>query len=172
MATIYSKKFILRPFKKGDEDSLIRNINNRKIVDRTILISYPYKREDALFWINHNLKLDKAKKKTQINFAIDIGGDVVGGIGLNIKKGYKASIGYWLGEKYWGQGIMTTAVKLITKYGFTKLGLRRIYGCVFLFNKASARVLEKAGYKFEGKLRNNTKKGNKLIDDLMFAKVK
>ena len=54
MSTIRSKQFILRPFRKGDEGSLIKNINNKKIARNTLRIPYPYKKKDARFWINHN----------------------------------------------------------------------------------------------------------------------
>jgi RimJ/RimL family protein N-acetyltransferase len=67
---------------------------------------------------------------------------------------------------------MTEAVKLITKFGFEKLKLKRIEAFVFTFNKASKRVLEKAGYKLEGILRKNSKKGNKFFDDYLFAKIR
>ena len=172
MITIHSKKFILRPFKKGDESSLIENINNRKIAKNTSAIPYPYRLKDARSWIKSNLKLNKKKKKSEINFAIDISGMVVGGIGFRKIESHKAEIGYWLGEKYWGQGIMTTAVKLVTKYAFQELRLKRVYAHVLPFNKGSVRVLEKAGYKYEGKLKKDSLKNNKLIDSLMFAKTK
>lgn len=172
MLIIRSKKFILRSFKKEDETSLVENINNRIIAKNTLRIPYPYTLKDAHSWINRNLKLDKKKEKHEINFAIDIGGKLVGGIGLDKIYDHCAEIGYWLGEKYWGQGIMTSAVKLLTKYGFEKLGLRRIYAFVFQFNKASTRVLEKGGFKYEGKLRKHVRKGNKFLDDLLYAKVR
>lgn len=172
MAIIRSKKFTLRPFRKGDEASLMKNINNRAIARNTLRIPYPYKLKDARWWINRNLKLNKQKRKSEINFAIEINEEVVGGIGLDKIYGHCAEIGYWLGKKYWGRGIMTAAVKLVTKYGFEKLGLRRIYAFAFLFNKVSAAVLKNAGYKYEGKLRKHVQKDNKFLDDLLFAKVK
>jgi len=172
MVIIKSKKFILRPFRKGDEKSLIKHINNRTIAKNTLRIPYPYKLKDACWWINRNLKLNRKKKKTEINFAITANREVIGGIGLDRIYGHCAEIGYWLGKKYWGQGIMTEAVKLVTKYGFEKLGLRRIYAFTFPLNKASAGVLKNAGFKYEGKLRKHVKKGNKFLDDLLFAKVK
>jgi len=67
---------------------------------------------------------------------------------------------------------MTQAVKLVTKFGFEKLKLRRIYAYIFSFNKASMRVLEKNGYKLEGILKKDTKKDNKFLDCYLFAKVK
>ena len=161
----------MRSFKKGDEKSLIRNINNKKIARYTLHIPYPYKLKDARSWINLNLKLDKKKQKPKINFAIDIDGNVIGGIGLDKMEGHKAEIGYWLGEKYWRKGIMTEAVKLVAEFGFKKLGLKRICAFVFLPNKISARVLKGAGYKYEGRQRKNVMKNGKFFDDLVFAKV-
>jgi RimJ/RimL family protein N-acetyltransferase len=162
----------LRPYKKGDEVSLQKHINDKIISRNTLRIPYPYKLKDAHWWINHNLKLNKKKKKHEINFAIEMGGEVVGGIGLDKIWQHCAEIGYWLGEKYRGQGIMTKAVKLITNYAFSKLGLKRIYAFVFPFNKASVAVLKNAGYKYEGKLRKHVKKGSKFLDDFLYAKVK
>jgi len=73
---------------------------------------------------------------------------------------------------YWNKGIITQAVKRITQFGFLKLKLRRIYVTSFLANKASVRVLEKAGFEFEGKLRKLYKKDGKFLDALMYAKVR
>ena len=169
---IKSKRFILRTFRKGDEESLKENISNKKIARNTLSIPYPYTLKDAKEWIVENLKEEKKKKPTKVNFVIDIRGEVAGSVGFSKIEGHKAEIGYWLGEKYWGQGIMTEAVKLATKFGFKKLTLKRIYAYVFPWNKASMRVLEKAGYKLEWFLRKHIKKDNKFIDAYLFAKVR
>lgn len=95
-----------------------------------------------------------------------------GGIGLEKIEGHKAEIGYWLAEKYWGKGVMTAAVEVVTKYSFEKLGLRRIYARVFHFNKASIRVLEKAGFEKEGLLKREAQKDGKLIDSVLYAKTR
>jgi len=106
-----------------------------------------------------------------MNFVIDIKGEVAGSVGFNKIEGYKAEVGYWLARKYWGRGIMTKAVKLVTQFGFKKLKLRRIYAFVFTSNKASMNVLKKAGFKIEGLLKKNAKKGGKFLDDYLFAKT-
>ncbi len=88
----------------------------------------------------------------QQSFAIEYNGEFAGSIGLvkqNDVYRLTAEIGYWLGEPFWGQGIATKAVKLIAEYGFSQLELIRIYSGVFDFNKASQRVLEKAGFTLE-----------------------
>jgi len=169
---IKSKEFILRPFRRGDEKSLAENINNKKIHRNTSNIPYPYTLKDAKDWVNKNLKETKKKNPAMINFAIDINGEVVGSVGLSDIKEFKAEIGYWLAEKYWNRGIMTKAVKLVTKFGFDELKLKRIYAFVFSFNKASMRVLENNGYKLEGILRKNSKKDGKFLDDYLFSKIK
>ncbi len=173
MAIIKSKYFILRPFKKGDGAALMKNINNKIIYRNTLNIPYPYRLKDAKEWIEKDLKEIKKKKPKQINFVIDINNEVTGGIELDhIEEKHMAEIAYWLGKKYWGSGTMTQVIKLVTKFGFEKLKLRRIYAYVHSFNKASMRVLQKNGYKLEGILKKNTKKDNKFLDDYLFAKVK
>jgi len=169
---IKSKDFILRPFKKGDEFSLAKNINDKEIIRNTLIPFYPYKLKHAKDWVRKNLKEDKKKKPKMFNFVIDINGKVAGSIGFAKIEGHRAEIGCWLTRKYWNKGIITKVTKLVTKFGFEKLGFKRIYGYVFPFNKPAMRVLEKAGYKFEGILKKNTKKGNRFIDDYLFAKVK
>ena len=171
MTIIRLKKFILRPYKKGDEASLRRNINNKKIYRNTLVIPYPYTPKHAKDWTRKNLKEAKKKKPTTVNFVIDIRGEVAGAVGFHRIEEHKAEIGYWLAEKYWNKGIMTMAVKLATKFGFNKLRLKRIYATVFPYNKASMRVLEKNGYKFEGVLRKYHKKDNKFLDAHFYAKV-
>ena len=172
MTIIKTRKFILRPYKKGDKVSLAKNINNKKIYRNTLRIPYPYTLKDAKEWINKNLKEYKKKKSTEINFAIDINGKVVGGIGFEEIESHQAEIGYWLVPKYHNKGIMTLALRKVTKLGFKKLKLRRIYACVFPFNKSSMIILEKNGYQLQGVLRKEIKKGDKLLDAYLFAKAK
>jgi RimJ/RimL family protein N-acetyltransferase len=168
MSIIKIKNFKLRSYKSDDTVSLIKNINNKKIYRYTTHIPYPYTLKHAKDW----LKKCRDKSRPSINFAIDIGGEVIGGIGLShIEKNYKAEIGYWLAEQYWNQDIITSAVKLIVRYGFKNLRLKRIYAYVLLPNQASARVLQKSGFKQEGLLRKHFSKDGKIYDVLVFGKV-
>jgi ribosomal-protein-alanine N-acetyltransferase len=83
-----------------------------------------------------------------------------------------AEIGYWLGEPYWGKGIALKAVNLITEYGFNELELVRIYSGVFDFNKASHRVMEKAGFKLEAVFERSVIKNGIICDEYRYAKIK
>lgn len=165
-------KFKLRRFKPGDERSLQKNINDKAIARNTLSIPYPYTLKDARAWIRRNLKLYRLKKKKELNLAIDINGEVAGGVGLHINwKHRNAELGYWLARRYWNKGIMTKAVQQFVKYGFS-LGLKRIYAKVFPFNLASQKVLEKAGFSYEGRLKAAARKGNRYYDELLYAKIR
>lgn len=165
--------FTLRPFRKGDEPYLAANINSRKIYRYTINIPYPYKPVYAREWVSLNLKADKEKAAAMRNFVIDVDGEVIGSVGLSgIKPAHRAEIGYWLATKYWGCGITTAAVKMVTAYAFKELGLRRVYAYVVPANKASVCVLKNCGYNYEGLIRKHSMKHGKPHDVLLFAKTR
>ena len=169
---IKTKHFILRPYRMSDAESIAKNSNDKTIARNMLTVPYPYTINDANRFLKRIMKLTKSKKSTSRVFAIEIDGELVGAIGMHNIHVHKAEIGYWLARKYWGKGIMTRVVKEIVKLGFGEMGLSRIYAGTFPHNKASMRVLEKAGFKFEGILRKNLKKGDKLIDEYFFARVK
>ena len=171
---IKAKKFILRPYRKGDEESLVEHINDKNVSRfMSSRVPFPYKMKDAKWWINHCLKLARKKNPSEVNFAIDMGGKVIGGMGLMYKgERHMVEIGYWLGRKYWNKGIMTKAVNLMTDFGFRKMKLKRIYATVFTKNKVSVRVLEKNKYKFEGLMKKYHLKNGELIDAILYAKTK
>lgn len=170
---IKGTKFILRPFKEGDEKSLVKNLNNKNISKNLSDLPFPYRLKDAKSWIEINLKEYKNKKPKIICFVIDVGNNVVGSIAFHdIVPGHKATIGYWLSEDYWGQGIMTEALRLITEFGFGKLKLRRLHLSAYSFNKASMRVAEKTGYGFEGIMKKSAQKDGKFIDVHIYSKIK
>jgi RimJ/RimL family protein N-acetyltransferase len=83
-----------------------------------------------------------------------------------------AEIGYWLGEEFWGRGIVTEALIAVTDHAFANHDLCRLFAHVFDWNPASARVLEKAGYAFEGRMRKSVTKEGQTIDQLMYAMIR
>jgi ribosomal-protein-alanine N-acetyltransferase len=81
-------------------------------------------------------------------------------------------LGYWVGEKFWGRGIMTEALAAFTDFCFNAFPPRRIYAMTFANNPASARVLEKADFVSEGRLKNNVIKSGEFLDSLLYARTK
>ncbi len=165
-------KFILRPIKKGDEASIAKYGNNKKIgINLTDEFPHPYTLKEAKKWI----KLNQTKEMQKTNFAIVVNKEVIGCTGISLKKDNErktAEIGYWIGEPFWGQGIVTEVAKIITKYAFKTFDLERVQAKVFEYNPASARVLEKTGFKYEGTLRNNSIKNKKICSELVYSKLR
>jgi len=131
--------FMLRPYRKGDYISIAENANNKKIAaNLPTSFPMPYTEKNAKELIAQNLKW--YKESILLNFVIDIEGLAVGTIGSSMMKNtpFMISFGYWLGEKYWGKGIMSEAIKLYTKYVFgTFKKIQRIEGTVYPWNEGS-----------------------------------
>ena len=109
------------------------------------------------------------------DFAIDVKGEAVGGIGLVLRTDVErvdAELGYWLGESHWGRGVMSGAVDAFVPWALDRFNLARVHAQVFAFNGASARVLAKAGFVLEGRMRQSAVKDGKLIDQLLYARVR
>jgi ribosomal-protein-alanine N-acetyltransferase len=161
----------LRPWRVGDEPSLVRYANNRN-VSRNLKdrFPFPYTAADADTWIGH-----VATQTPATAFAIVVDGAAVGGIGIELGTDVhrrSAEIGYWLGEPFWGRGIATEALRALTDYAFATFDICRLEAGVFDWNPASARVLEKAGYTLEGRARSAVVKDGRLGDRLLYALVR
>ncbi|MEK6886684.1 MAG: GNAT family protein [Nanoarchaeota archaeon] len=171
MTILKGKGFILRDWKDGDQKSLVENANNKKIwLNLTDIFPRPYTLKDANKWIEINSK----GKKDYLNLTIVVNGKTVGDIGIHKKSGnsqFTAILGYWIGEKYWGKGIMTKAVKLFCNHVFKKFKVKRIEAKAFTLNPGSRKVLEKSGFKYEGTLRKSVFKNERLIDEWIFGKI-
>ena len=161
----------LREWRASDEASLVKHANNKN-VSRNLsdIFPYPYTPDDARAWL---AKHDGVVP--QRDFAIVVDGEAVGGVGLYLGKDIQhrsAEVGYWLSESYWGRGIVTEVVKAITTYGFETFDLMHIFAGLFERNIGSRRVLEKAGFELEGRLRMHVTKDGETMDDLIFGIVR
>ncbi len=164
--------FNLRSYQNGDEVSLLQYASNPKVsAHLENRFPSPYTAADARFWVQTQL----LQPKPITNAALIIGEKVAGGIGITLQNDiyYKnARIGYWLGEPFWGKGIMTEALALFTDYVFDQFEVTRIYAGVFGSNTASAKVLQKAGYQQEGVFKKALFKNGLYDDELIFAKLR
>ena len=161
---------VVRSWTWKDCDALVHHANNRNIwINLRDRFPYPYTREDGKRWLEIVTEI-----KPETNFAIAVQGEAIGAIGFSIQSdvGYRsAEIGYWLGEEFWGRGIATQALRAVTDYAFEHYDLCRLYAHVFEWNMASARVLEKAGYTLEARLKKSVTKDERTIDQLLYART-
>lgn len=160
----------VRAWRMTDVDALARHANNvnvsRQLRDR---FPHPYTRHAAHTFIKHVLT-----SVPMTNYAIEIDGAAVGGIGFvpgtDVER-FSAEIGYWLSETCWGRGIATEALTLVTRHAFEKHNLLRLFALPFADNVPSIRVLEKAGYTREGVLRASSVKFGRPRDQVLYARI-
>ncbi len=163
----------IRKWNMIDASNLAELLNNKKIMDNLRDgLPFPYTVKDAEEFIAAMLSADEEKT---FAFAITIDDKAVGSIGVfrceNIHF-RTAEMGYYIGEPYWGKGIMTSAVRQTCQYIFENTDIIRIFAEPFGSNIASCRVLEKAGFQLEGLLRKNAVKNGQVLDMKMYALVK
>lgn len=158
----------LRPWTEADADNLLRYGNNPAIAANMVdAFPNPYLPENAESFI----RFATSEQPVRI-LAIDIDGEAVGSIGLHPQADIfrmNAELGYWLGEPFWGKGIMTRAIQQMVVYGFENFQFNRIFARPFGSNLGSQKALEKAGFQFEARLKNTFYKNGKYIDELIYS---
>lgn len=163
----------IRSWKIEDVEVLAKATNNKKIQDNLRDgLPFPYTISDAKDFISSMLTADR---NNTFAWAITIDDVAVGSIGVFRKENVHrltAEMGYYIAEEYWGKGITTEAVKQACSYIFENTDIIRIFADPFAINTGSCRVLEKAGFVYEGTLSKNALKNNIIIDMKMYALVK
>jgi len=160
-----SDKITLRPWKETDLSALVRHADNVNIwINLRDAFPHPYTEESGKTWLTMALA-----EKNNVLLAIEVGGEVVGGIGAIFHGDVyriNCEIGYWLSEEYWGRGIMTKVVNLLVDYVLANYPvISRVYADLFSFNPASARVLEKCGFHLESIHKNAIIKNGRVADE-------
>jgi RimJ/RimL family protein N-acetyltransferase len=163
--------FKLRKWDKADLDCLVKYANNQNVAKwLTNAFPHPYTREDGEAY----LSMIAHDNPTTV-FAIEVNGEAVGSIGIFPQSDIhekNAEMGYWLAEEYFGQGIMTKAIQEIVEYGFQTFDIIHIFARPFSTNLNSQRVLEKAGFTLEARLKKALFKNGEFMDELIYVKLK
>ena len=161
---------VLRKWRLSDAPALAASLNNEKILNNLRDgLPFPYTEQDARDYITAMLSADEA---STFAYAVTLDDRAVGSIGAfrqgNIHR-QTAELGYYLAEEYWGRGIMTQAIRQLCAILFDSTDLLRIYAEPFAYNTGSRRALEKAGFRFEGILKNNAVKNGKVVDMALYS---
>lgn len=164
--------FSLRPWRETDAVSIAQYADNPRIAaNLRDVFPNPYTLADAEAFVRGFI----AQEGRQLCRAIVVNNEAVGSIGIFPQSDVyrkSAEMGYWLGEPFWRQGIMSAAVKHICETAFERLNIVRIYAEPYARNLGSRRVLEKAGFTLKGTLRQNVYKGGEMLDSCIYALVK
>jgi ribosomal-protein-alanine N-acetyltransferase len=160
----------VRSFTEADVASLARHANNpaiwRNLRDGA---PEPYTEGDARTYITR-----VSAQRPETAFAIAVDGAAVGSVGFTLGHNVErisAEVGYWVSEAYWSRGIATESVRAVTAFAMAEHGLTRVFALPFAENAASCRVLEKAGFTREARLRKSAKKAGRVTDQYLYAFV-
>ncbi|MDP3914022.1 MAG: GNAT family protein [Bacteroidota bacterium] len=158
----------LVPWKASDAESLVKYAGNPKITrfmsDGFSQISTPEGAANFIKFANSGFE--------KIYRAIEMNGEVVGGIGISVQADIyrkNAELGYWLAEPFWGRGIISKAIPLIVAEAFETFEISRIFAKPFHTNFASHRVLEKSGFMLEAVLKQAVYKNGEYLDEYIYA---
>lgn len=162
--------FILRPWRQTDAADIAAVADNPNIAAnlRNVFPS-PYTLADAKWFVGGCAAQGEER---QLARAIVIDGKAAGSIGIFVKEDVyekSAELGYWLAEAHWGRGVMTEAVRQICREAFDRFDILRIFAEPFADNQGSRRVLEKAGFTWEGTMRNGVYKNGQVHSYCMYA---
>jgi RimJ/RimL family protein N-acetyltransferase len=161
----------LRPLRKDDAPAVARYADNPKVAmhlrDR---FPHPYAPADAVRFFEY-----ATQTPDECVAGIEIGGEAAGAISLQFRKDVErcsAELGYWIGEPFWGRGVMTAAIRCFTAWAMPRFGLTRVYAEVFADKPASGRVLEKSGFVRVGVLRKAAVKHGLYHDYVLYDLVR
>ncbi len=150
----------LRAWRAADAESLARYANNERVWrNMSEAFPHPYSLALAQHWVDRG-HIDFGGD----NWAIAFDDEAVGGCG--------AEIGYWLGEPFWGRGVVTQVARVLTEQAFARPEVTRVFAPVHADNPASMRVLQKNGFYREAELRRSALKAGHVIDRVQWARLR
>ena len=152
-------RLFLRELKEEDLPELVRLVDNINVSRFLALVVNPYTEEDGKWFINHCKEESEKDPRENYEMVIEFEGKLVGIVSITKIDHFDetGSIGYWLGEEYWRNGIMFEAASEMLRFAFEDLKLRRMNCTAFIQNEGSNHLIKKLGFEFEGVRKENIK---------------
>ncbi len=162
---LQTDRLTLRGYTPSDSPARVPLSGAREVAATTLRIPHPYPEALARDFVARADEDLATGKCLRLGIFLRDSGALCGGIGLMIEADHRhAELGYWIGMPYWRNGYATEAARAIVSYGFTVLGLHRIYASHYSGNPASGEVLKKIGMRYEGCMRAHVLKWGEFLD--------
>lgn len=159
---IRSERLLIRPFQPDDAVSLAERRNDPEVA-RYQDWSLPYPMELSEKIVSELVAMDGPENDEwwmAVVCGIDTG-EVFGDLALRLgQEARTAEVGYTFATKHWGKGYAVEAVEALVDYLFDDLGVTRVFGMLHPDNPASAMVLERTGFLFEGHTKSSFWEGD------------
>jgi ribosomal-protein-alanine N-acetyltransferase len=170
---LMTERLRLRPFGLADAPEVARLVGDARVAATAVAIPHPYPAGAAEAWIATH-EPDAAAGDALTWAVTDLESDTLyGAIALRLTQAHRrGEIGYWAGFPYWNRGFTTEAARRVVEHAFLTLDLHRVQAICLPENRGSARVMEKAGLRFEGTLRGYVLHGERFEHRAMYAIVR
>jgi 8-oxo-dGTP diphosphatase len=148
-----TERLVLRPLTPDDAEQLHRLLNDWEVCRMLQTVPFPYPRVLADQWIADSVaqRQDGAAYHFAITSTETGRGVLVGAVGLKLTPGQRrATLGYWIGRRFWGKGFAREAAGRVLRWALANLDLDAVEAVVATDNAASARVLAAAGFREVG----------------------
>ena len=151
----------------------VRLLSEPSVARQALHIPYPYRERDGGEFVRRARRYRREGRALSLTIVRRADREVLGGVGLHrLENGSSTGeVGYWLGLEHRGHGYATEAVGLLVRTGFRQLGLHRIEARVFPTNRASRRVAAHAGFRYEGRMRDEVRKDGRWRATLLFSRL-
>ncbi|XEC94763.1 GNAT family N-acetyltransferase [Paenibacillus tarimensis] len=164
-----TKRLIIREFSPEDAAAVHVYASDPEVTKH--MIWGPNTEEETGAFINRVIGMQKQKPRLDHEFAVVLkqDGTLIGGCGIYVSEPLQGEIGYCINPRYWRKGYASEAAAEMLRFGFKELGLHRIYATCRPDNTGSAKVMQKAGMTYEGRLRGHIRAKGQWIDSLQFS---
>ena len=163
-------RLILAEFEKIPAQTWFGLIRDKAVAQTTLSLPHPCTLKDAKIWKAQQVEAIRQGRALRWSIIEKDKRDVMGGVKLSLNQRFNsAEIGYWVGEKYWGNGYAGEAASRVMDYGFKTLKLNRIEAYAMVMNKASSKILLNLGMQKEGLHRQLIRRWGNYVDVESFA---
>jgi RimJ/RimL family protein N-acetyltransferase len=152
----------LRPIRRSDAPRVQALCSNWNVARMLSRVPYPNPLAAVEAWID--AQATAWEDGSAYTFAIEHQDALIGVVGVERRDDGGYGIGYWLGEPWWGRGLMTEAVGRVVDFARAELGFERLRSDYFADNPASRRIQEKCGFRITGRGRLNSQSRGCEVD--------
>jgi len=143
---IVTERLTLRPYEQRDRARLVTHANNWRVARNLGMMPFPYTEQCADEWLSKQAGLWDTRRAYPLVIALD--GELIGGLGMDVRDHGQWELGYWLGEAYWNRGYASEASRALVNFAFEDLGVERLVAGHYVDNHPSGRVLTKLGFRY------------------------
>ncbi len=148
---IKTERLTLRPLLDSDAANISLFVGDPRVAMNLAVVPHPYPDGAAESFISYV----RAPETTEVVWAIDKGGVLIGVASISPREGNTGNIGYWLAPQLWGGGLMSEALKAVVDYA-REQGFKRLFADVHQGNEGSAKVLMKNGFSYSGEAESHS----------------